>query len=719
MPDNEKLHICKLRDPSLFKAGSSKSGSKKDPETGKNFKATTGTLKADGSLKEIDYTYDPEVWSGNQALKHCRTHKGEFEPVESEKATGDDLNYRSMSVRLLSSGKPATLDKSDRSVEVVVATEQPAEVYDYERWEIIQEVLLMSGVEMPSTKQVPLLDTHRRFDTASVLGSVRTLSPVNGQLIDRAYFSEVDEAKSPWTKVSEGHLTDFSVGYKVKESEWVPSGESKVIDGQTFEGPVIVVSSWMLKEVSIVPIGADELAKVRAGGRSAATITKEPTTIGGQNMDKTEEQIRAEERQRVNEIDALCRKYDLVEEFPVFIRDGVPVEQVNKRALEILEARMADGAQIGYRPPVEIIVDQTEKRVEATVDGLVLKSGIQLEKAAPGANEYRVMSFAQIAAECELAAGRSIRGLSNDRLIAQALTARAAVTADFPYILANTSNKILRQSYDMTPSTFELWTNITDAKDFKTMSRNQLSEAPDLEEIPEHGEYRYVKFTESKEEFAIAKYGSLFAITREALINDDMGAFTRIPQAFAQSAKRRVNSAAYAVLTGNAAMADGVALFHSDHSNYVAGGSGAAPGEATLNAARVAMRSQTGLQGALLNVAPIFLIVPAALETTADKLLNSTGDLADNKSSGVVNPFYGKLEPVVEVVLDVTDAATWYMAADPRQIDTVEVALLGGQRGPYLETKDGWSVDGVEYKVRIEFGTKAIDHRGLYCNDGN
>ena len=120
-----------------------------------------------------------------------------------------------------------------------------------------------------------------------------------------------------------------------------------------------------------------------------------------------------------------------------------------------------------------------------------------------------------------------------------------------------------------------------------------------------------------------------------------------------------------------------------------------------------------------MNVAPIFLIVPAALETTADKLLNSTGDLADNKSSGVVNPFYGKLEPVVEVVLDVTDAATWYMAADPRQIDTVEVAFLGGQRGPYLETKDGWSVDGVEYKVRIEFGTKAIDHRGLYCNDGN
>jgi hypothetical protein len=101
------------------------------------------------------------------------------------------------------------------------------------------------------------------------------------------------------------------------------------------------------------------------------------------------------------------------------------------------------------------------------------------------------------------------------------------------------------------------------------------------------------------------------------------------------------------------------------------------------------MRLQTGLQGALLNIAPTFFIVPAALESTADKLLNSAGDLTDYKSSGVINPFYKKLEPVVEEVLDTNSSTAWYMTADPNQIDTVEVAFSGGQKGPYLETKDG------------------------------
>jgi hypothetical protein len=348
-----------------------------------------------------------------------------------------------------------------------------------------------------------------------------------------------------------------------------------------------------------------------------------------------------------------------------------------------------------------------------------MRAGFNLEKPAPGADVYRVMNFADLADECLTAAGVSTRGMSKSRMIAKALQGRAAYTGDFPNILANTANKVLNISYQTAPSTFELWCNITDGQDFKEMSRNQLSEAGELAEVPEHGEYTYGSFGESKEVFSIVKYGKLFAITREALINDDLGAFFRVPQQHAIAAKRKVNDAAYAVLTGNAQMGDGTALFHADHSNFVAGGSGAAPSEATLNAGRLAMRTQVGLKSVVLNIAPQFLIVPAALETTADKLLNSLGDLADNKSSGVVNPFYKKLEPVVEAVLDTTDSAAWYLAASPRQVDTVEICFLGGKREPYLETKQGWNVDGVEYKVRVEFGAKSIDWRGLYMNDGN
>jgi hypothetical protein len=646
---------------------------------------------------------------------NLKKHDGQFEPVEGQKDSTGDLSYRSMSVRLSSDGKPATLDSKARSVDVIVATEQLAEVFDYERWEVINEVLLMSGAEVPGNRQVPLLDTHYRGDTSSVLGSVRELGPVNGDLIGRAFFSEVNEAQSPFKKVSEGHLTDFSVGYRVQKSEWIPEGESAMIDGRNFDGPVKVVSSWKIKEVSIVPIGADEQAKVRESARSEST--KKQTGVE-KTMNK-EKEILQKERQRIEEITAACRKYEMLDDLEDFISDGATIGEVRKRALAAMQERLTEAGKIGYRGPVTIIADQTDKRIDATIDGQMLRAGFDLEKPAPGSNEYRVMNFADIASECLQAQGVRTRGVSKSRLIAKALQTRAAYTGDFPNILANTANKVLRTAYQQAPSTFELWCNLTDGADFKEMSRNQLSEAGDLDEIPEHGEYRYGTFGESKEVFSITKYGKLFAITREALINDDLGAFFRVPQQHAMAAKRKVNDAAYAVLTGNSAMGDGVALFHADHSNYVPDGSGAAPGEATLNAGRLSMRTQTGLNGATLNIAPQFLIVPAALETTADKLLNSLGDLADNKSSGVINPFYKKLEPVVEASLDQTDAATWYLAADPRQIDTVEICFLGGRREPYLESKQGWNVDGVEYKVRIEFGAKAIDWRGLYCNDGD
>ncbi|MHC1741519.1 MAG: hypothetical protein AB9873_00645 [Syntrophobacteraceae bacterium] len=111
-------------------------------------------------------------------------------------------------------------------------------------------------------------------------------------------------------------------------------------------------------------------------------------------------------------------------------------------------------------------------------------------------------------------------------------------------------------------------------------------------------------------------------------------------------------------------------------------------------------------------------MVPAALETVADKLLYSTGTLDENKSSAVNNPFNGKLAPIIEPRLDAVSTTAFYLAADPSQCDIIELAWLGGFRGPYLESRDGWTVDGIEYKVRIEYGCAVLDWRGLAKNVG-
>jgi hypothetical protein len=157
-------------------------------------------------------------------------------------------------------------------------------------------------------------------------------------------------------------------------------------------------------------------------------------------------------------------------------------------------------------------------------------------------------------------------------------------------------------------------------------------------------------------------------------------------------------------------MSDGKALFHADHGNKAA--SGGAIADDTLSAARLAMRSQTGLSGQPISASPKYLLVPPAQETAAEKWL---AIIAAAKAADV-NPFSGSLSLVVEPRL--SSATRWYVAADATEIDGLEYAYLAGGEGPQVESKSGWDVDGVEVRVILDFGAGFIDWRGWYQNAG-
>ena len=59
-------------------------------------------------------------------------------------------------------------------------------------------------------------------------------------------------------------------------------------------------------------------------------------------------------------------------------------------------------------------------------------------------------------------------------------------------------------------------------------------------------------------------------------------------------------------------------------------------------------------------------------------------------------------------------AAVATTATDP----TFEVAFLDGQETPFLETRDGFRTDGVEWKIRQDFGVAAVDFRTAVTNAG-
>lgn len=151
------------------------------------------------------------------------------------------------------------------SIRWILATEQPAMVYDWERDQVVAEVLLMDGLVLPDNNQVPLLDCHSRWSCEDQIGSVTGFAeamsgayPARDGLVR---FAADDKAQRTRQKVIDGHLTDGSAGYRVLKSIWIPDGTELVIRNRTFQGPLKVSMEWAIKEFSLTPIGADSLAK--------------------------------------------------------------------------------------------------------------------------------------------------------------------------------------------------------------------------------------------------------------------------------------------------------------------------------------------------------------------------------------------------------------------------------------------------------------------------
>jgi hypothetical protein len=367
------------------------------------------------------------------------------------------------------------------------------------------------------------------------------------------------------------------------------------------------------------------------------------------------------------------------------------------------------------------VSDEHETRLHG-IEEAVLHRVDSRAKLTDNGRRFRGMSLLEIGREFLQARGVDTRGMDRLRLATEMLHFRSAGmhgTSDFSSLFANVANKRLRGAYDENPGTYTMWARrAPNAPDFKNINVVQLSGAPELLQTNEHGEFKYGTMTDAGETYAVVTYGRIVALTRQAIINDDLRGFDRLVAAFGNSARRLENRTVYSQLTANAAMADSVALFHGDHGN-LGTGAGSALALSALTAARAAMRKQKGLQSEELNLAPRFLIVPAALEQTAYQLTSS--NYVPAKSTDV-NEFRtgGRtaLEPVIEPLLDASSATAWYAASDSAQVDTVEYCYLEGAEGPVIESEAGFEVDGISYKCRLDFAAKAVDHRGLYKATG-
>jgi hypothetical protein len=423
----------------------------------------------------------------------------------------------------------------------------------------------------------------------------------------------------------------------------------------------------------------------------------------------------AAERERCSKIKAACKAKDLPQDFTDrLIDDGIAWNEAEQRINMLAEYRTAGNVTEGVTGVASIEITRDERDTARTAASKALLNRFaprqyKLEGDDP-AREFAGLRLPEMARMFAERAGFNPKGASPNELARMALHS----TSDFPAILENVIGKALRDRYELAPRTFLELGNQSTLPDYKQVSRAQLGEAPVLAKVLAGGEYTYGTVGDAAEKYQLFKYGKIVAVNREIIINDDLDAITRVPSAMGAAAGQLENQLFWAHVTGNPTMQDGTALFAAGHSNLA--GSGGAISIDTLGAGRTAMRKQTGLDGNhRINVTPAFLVVPAALETKAEQFVSTN---LVPEASGNINPFAGRLRVISEPRLDDNSATAWYLWADPAMIDTVEYAYLQGEEGPQVETKEGFNVDGLEVKVRHNFGVKAIDWRGLYKNAG-
>jgi ATP-dependent protease ClpP protease subunit len=385
------------------------------------------------------------------------------------------------------------------------------------------------------------------------------------------------------------------------------------------------------------------------------------------------------------------------------ISSGQTVEAFKDAVIEAkIAADMATDTRVGHTAAT-ISRDERDTRRALGVSALLNRvdpSKYQVEAA----NDFRGMGVRRLAEEVLARAGVNTRGMNETDFCIQAFHS----TSDFPYILENGLRKVLLTAYDTAPVTYKTWSRASVANDFKTMRRIRSGAAPVLLEVPEGGEVTLGTMGEERESYALATYARGISFTRQMLINDDLGAFNDISAKMGEQCARLENKTVYAILTANAAMNDGVTLFHADHENVGTG----AIGNTGLDSMFVAMATQKDIDGVSpLNLMPKYLIVPPAKRMTAVTAMRETGPSVKISDQ---NWFAGMLEVVSDAEL--TDTAKWYGAA---ATGDVEYANLAGAPGPqFYRVENAGDILGVRINVFLDFAAKAVGWKGLYYSSG-
>jgi len=650
---------------------------------------------------------------------------------------------------------PLSINAEDRTVEVIWTTGKRAKNYItgvgavLEELEVSPAAVRMGGL---ASGNAPVFDSHRKDSVRSQIGRVVSARIEGKRGIATLQFSAASDVEPLWQRVVDGTVRSVSVGYRIHKYQQVKAGADTVYR----------ITDWEPFEISIVPIPADDGAVIRSApvepaqfvavepseaaaeplapveAARAETIatstiaapaayqeqtmtdqvtTAAPATVAAPNAEAIRAEAVSAERARIAGIEEALRAAQ-----PVLGEAGIAAVRA-----EALGGEM-DGAAVRLRlfdlmaKAVPVVSGAQRVQMGASGDDPAVIRDAMAEALAvrmkssyqPKGERFREWAGVRPSDMVrDLMAARGERDIPRNPVL---LAERSFhTTSDFPLLLSSALNKVLLADYAQAVPTYRMFMARRNFNDFKAHSFLRAGDFPALTALGEGGEIQTGTISEGREQITMATYARGVRVTRQMLVNDDLGAFGD----FAGMIGRRVvdyeNALAFAIVTAGSGagpnLADGNAVFTTGRGNRSA--SGAAIEVATLSTARASLRARTSPDGLKLNLAPRYLLTGPAYETIAWQFTSAQYVPA---TAATTNPFRGVYEPLVDANIT---GNNWYLLADPAAAPVYVYGFLNGAEGPQVRTTNPPGTDGaVQVDVWMDFACGAIDWRGGWFNAG-
>ena len=635
-------------------------------------------------------------------------------------------------------------------------------------------VIDLAGLDIPS-QQRPVLRDHKPF---KVVGHTDSVQVVDGKtvLATGVISGTGPDAREVLATASNGFQWACSIGALPDEGalQLLRPGETAEANGQTFIGPLYIARRSALKEISFVPIGADAAATAYVAASGGTDMTFEQWALGFMTMEEFQaltEDAKAVLQKVYDSLQAGTDTTDSTDSTstdtttpptdptamatasanpPAAAASGatgvqavsVPSIQAMQpiitaavaQALALQQVRNRNPQPASNGPHIHVSrgrVAPTPAIIEAalcmTLNVPKLESHYKEQDLEAASKQFRNISLQQVMIMAAAAngyqpgPGERIHSGNLRPVMRAAFSGAPMIQAGWTPlslsgILSNVANKELLTGYMEGDQTWREVAAVKSVTDFKSMTSYRMLDDLQYEEVGPGGEIKHGKLGEESYTRQAKTYAKMLTLTRQDIINDDLGAFDDLRNRLGRGAIQKFNNVFWTEF-----MSDASTFWTSIRGNYITGatttlltdGVGLGLG---LKAFRQMKSPSDKDGGKRIGGNPSILLVPPELEGAADKLYQGGNLNVGSSGGGDVNIYQGKYKPVVSAWLSDSNftgysTTAWYLLRSPAEMPAIVVSFLNGQQTPTVEDAEAdFNVLGVQFRGYHDFGCDQAEY---------